>query len=91
MISSKQLVVRVRTVTYVSQTFEFRPHKMVRQTFERINEVVDDWLDMRALAHSMSEDYYAKRREHDRIVNKANVFAIGLSLAVYEGAEVREE
>jgi len=52
---------------------------------------VGDWFDMGALAHSMSEDYDAKPREHDRIVNKANVFAIGLSLAVYERAEAREE
>jgi hypothetical protein len=64
---------------------------MVRQTSERINEVVGDWFDMGALAHSMSEDYDAKWRELDRIVNKANGFPIGLSLAVYERAEAREE
>jgi hypothetical protein len=46
---------------------------------------------MGALAHSMSGYCYTKRREHDHIVNKANVFAIGLSLAVYEGVEAREE
>jgi hypothetical protein len=46
---------------------------------------------MGALTHSMSGYCYAKRREHDRIVNKANVFAIGLSLAVYERVEAREE
>jgi hypothetical protein len=39
----------------------------------------------------MSGYCYTKRREHDHIVNKANVFAIGLSLAVYEGVEAREE
>jgi len=63
----------------------------VRQTFERINEIVGDWIDLGALAHSMSEDYYAKRRQHDRIVNKANVFAFGLSLAVHAGAEARQQ
>ena len=64
---------------------------MVRSTCQRINGVVGDGLDMGALAHSMSEDYDVKQGDNDRIINKGNVLAIGLYLAVCKGAQAREE